>query len=667
MSEYPLLFSPLTVNQMTLANRIVLPAMHLNYTPGGKVSDQLVAFYTERAKGGAGLIIVGGCTISPTAGGPMLISIQEDDDVEGLKRLVDEVHTAGSKIGAQLYHAGAYAHRALIGQEAVSSSAHTSAFTREEARELSPEEIDQVQNQFAKAARRAKEAGFDMVELLGSAGYLICQFLSPKINRRGDRYGGDLRNRMRFGLETVAKVRQAVGPEFCLGIRIAGHDFVPGSHGNTEAARFAAACEESGVDIINVTGGWHETRIPQLSQEVPPGGLAYLARGVKRAVSCPVCASNRLNHPAQAEEVLARGDADLACIARGFIADPEFAAKAERGRAELIRPCISCNQGCFDAILQLRPVGCALNFRAGNEHKPLPEPSADKGPVAVIGGGPAGCEAAFVAANRGAKVILLEAASCLGGQTTWYADAVHKRDFGAIGRYYIHALAEAGVDVRLGTKADADLISSLRPRAVILATGAEPVTPELPGVEAGHVLDAWYVLQGKARPKGNVLVVGGGAVGLETGLALARRGALTPEQVHYLALFEAESWDDLSGLIADGSHKVTVLEMLPKVGKGVGRSTKWILFALLKRFGVKLETKAKVTSILPGKVLAEVDGEEKEFAADTVIMAAGARPKNSLGRELKERGFTVLSVGDAEMVGNVLDAVAAGWKAGSRI
>ena len=667
MSDYPLLFSPLTINQMTLANRIVLPAMHLNYTPGGKVSDKLIAFYAERARGGAGLIIVGGCTISPDAGGPMMISIKDDEDIEGLKRLADEVHANGAKIGAQIYHAGAYAHRALIGGQAVSASAHTSAFTREEARELSLAEIDEVQNQFAKAARRAKAAGFDMVEILGSAGYLVCQFLSPKINQRGDRYGGDLRNRMRFGLETVAKVRGALGPELCLGIRIAGNDFVPGSHTNIEAARFARACEEAGADMINVTGGWHETKIPQLSQEVPPGGLAYLARGVKRAVSCPVCASNRMNRPGQAEEVLARGDADLICLGRPFIADPEFGVKAGQGKAELIRPCIACNQGCFDAILQLQPVGCATNCRAGREHKPLPQPSAHKGPVAVIGGGPAGCEAALTAARRGAKVILLEASPRLGGQPAWYAFAVHKPDFAEIGRFYRHALAEAEVEVKLNTRADANLISSLQPRAVILATGAEPILPDLPGAKAEHVLEAWDVLKGKAKPRGRVLVVGGGAVGLETGLALARRGALTPEQVRFLALFGAESWETLSGLMADGSHKVTVLEMMPKVGKGVGRSTKWILFGLLKRFGVELVTKAKVTAILPGKVLAEVDGAEREFAADTVVLAAGARPKDSLGRELKERGFTVVPVGDAEVVGSVLDAVAAGWKAGARV
>ena len=667
MSDYPLLFSPITVNDLTLANRIVMPAMHLNYTPGGGVTDQLVAFYAQRAKGGAGLVIVGGCVVSPEAGGPMMISIKDDADIDGLKRLTEAVHDAGSKIGAQLYHAGAYAHRALIGEQAVSSLVHTSAFTREEARELSLSEIDQVQNRFAKAARRAKAAGFDMVEILGSAGYLICQFLSPKINRRTDRYGGDLKNRMRFGLETVAKVRQAVGPEFCLGIRIAGNDFVPGSHGNKEAAKFALACEETGVDMINVTGGWHETKIPQLSQEVPPGGLSYLARGVKRAVSSPVCASNRINHPDQAEEILARKDADLVCIGRGLISDPEFAVKAEQGKAGLIRPCIACNQGCFDAILQLQPVGCATNCRAGKEHKPLPGPSADKGQVCVIGGGPAGCEAALCAAKRGVKVVLLEAASCLGGQPAWYAGSVHKPDFAGIGGFYTRALAEAGVEVRLETKADADLVASLRPRAVILATGAEPVTLDLPGADSARVMDAWDVLKGKARPKGDVVVVGGGAVGLETGLALARQGALTPEQTHFLALFGAESWETISGLMARGSRKVTVLEMLPKVGKGVGRSTKWILFGLLKRFGVELVTKARVTSLEPGKVHAEVDGGERQFTADTVVLAAGARSVDALGRELKERGFTVIPVGDAEVVGGLLDAVAAGWKAGARV
>ena len=333
MDSYKLLLSPLTVNKLELKNRMIMPATHLNYTPGGKVNDQFTAFYRERAKGGVALAIAGGAVINDLAGGPIMMSIKEDDDIPGLKRLAEAVHEHGSLLGVQLYMAGAYAHSMLIGQQAISSTTHTSRFTREEARGMTLEEIAQVQEDFAAAAARAQEAGLDMVEILGSAGYLISQFLSPAINKREDEYGGPLENRMRFGLEVVKKVRERVGPDFCVGMRVAGNDFVPGGSTNPEAAAFAAACAAAGVDLINVTGGWHETRVPQLTTEVPLAGLAYLARGVKQAVDVPVAASNRVNHPAVGEEVLARGDADLICIARPLFADPEFPNKAARGQA----------------------------------------------------------------------------------------------------------------------------------------------------------------------------------------------------------------------------------------------------------------------------------------------------------------------------------------------
>ena len=663
MSNYPLLFEPITINKMQMPNRIVMPAMHLNYTPDGAVSDQLVAFYRERAEGGAGLCIVGGCVINDRSGGPFMVNILKDDDIPGLARLAKAIQDGGARAGVQLYMAGAYAHSFAIGQQSISSSPHFSKFTKQDAREMTLEEIVQVQDDFVQASLRAQKAGMDMVEILASAGYLICQFLSPTINKRTDEYGGSLENRMRFGLEVVRKTRAAVGPDFCVGVRVAGNDFVPGNHTNEEAALFAKACQEAGADMINVTGGWHETKVPQLTHELPAAGFAYLARGVKRAVSVPVASSNRIHGPGLAEEILARGDADLICMGRPLIADPELPNKAKAGRADLIKRCVACNQGCFDAIMTLAPIGCMVNPRASHEALGKPGPAAAAKKVVVVGGGAAGAQAAITAAERGHEVTLFEAADALGGQIAWYWRSTEKPDFAAIPAWQGAYLRELGVDVRLGQRAEAEAIAALGPDHVVLASGARPVLPPIPGLNGPGVVHAWDVLKGKAPVIGReVVVIGGGAVGLETAINVAKRGALTPEQAYYLTLFRGESPEAIDKLLTTGSHNVTVLEMLPKIGKGVGRSTAWIVYLLIKRFGIKPITGVKVLSVEPGKVTFDSSDGQIAIKADTVIVAAGAAPVNDLLEPLRAKGLDVSVIGDAGGGLTVLDAIAQGYK-----
>ncbi|MFN3534315.1 MAG: NADH:flavin oxidoreductase, partial [Desulfatiglandales bacterium] len=374
--KFRYLFSPIRINNIEVKNRIVMTAMHLGYTPEGEVTERLIEFYRRRAKGGVGLIIVGGCTIDEYAGMASMIGLSEDRFIPGLKRLVQAVKREGAQIMAQLYQAGRYTHSAMIGgKKPFSASAVRSKLTGETPRALELDEIPVVQSSFAKAALRAKEAGFDGVEILGSAGYLISQFFSPITNKRTDIYGGSLENRMRFGIEVVRKVREAVGPDYPIVMRLAGNEFMEGGNTNKEARIFAQELEKAGVDLFNITGGWHETRVPQLTMFVPRAGFNYLASNVKTAVNVPVIASNRINDPEVAEDLILRGEADMVTMARALIADPDLPKKAMEGRLYEINHCIACNQGCFDNIFSFRPVTCLVNPEAGREGEIRPKPA----------------------------------------------------------------------------------------------------------------------------------------------------------------------------------------------------------------------------------------------------------------------------------------------------
>jgi 2,4-dienoyl-CoA reductase (NADPH2) len=657
------IFEPIAVGPMTLANRLVMTAMHLNYTPTGEVTDQLIDFYRARALGGAGLIILGGAAINDQACGmDNFISVKDDSVVPGLTRFAENLHQAGGKIALQLYMAGAYSFCGFKGLPVLAPSEYTSGFSRAKTTPMTPDDIERVQRDYVQAARRAVLAGFDAVEVLASAGYLISQFLSPKTNVRTDQYGGSLENRMRFGLEVVEKVRSEIGADTALLVRVAGNDFVPGSNTNTEARLFARACEERGADCINVTGGWHESRVPQITMDLPQAGYAYLARGIKEVVAVPVVSCNRINDPLIAEDLLREGVADLVGVARGFIADPEFGKKALSGTVKEIRRCVACNQRCFDHVFAMRPVGCMVNPRAGRERETELAPTTGAKTILVVGAGPSGCEFAATAAQRGHKVILCDKESSLGGQVRWSAPATHKPEFLNMFNYYEAMLTKLKVDVRLGVTVDSKYVKETAPDMVVVATGAAPFKPPIDVADAPYVHQAWDVLRGRAQVGRNVVIVGGGSVGLETAIFLASKGTISPEQLYFLTLHQAEDPKVLRDLIVKGTKRVTVLEMAPRMGQDVGPSTRWVLLKNLSERGIELINGATMKRIEPGKVVyADGTGKDTELPADTVILAMGARSEAALAKKLQAEGFDVKIIGDAARIGRIGEAVEAGF------
>ncbi len=662
------LFSPIEINTLKLSNRIVMTAMHLGYTPEGEITDRLIEFYRKRAQGGVGLIIVGGCLVDEYGGMKDMIGLNEDRFIPGLQRLTSTIKKEGTPIAAQLYQAGRYTHSSMIGgRKPFSASAVRSRLTGETPRALELDEIPMVQQSFAEAAIRAKKAGFDAVEVLASAGYLISQFLSPITNLRKDRYGGSLENRMRFGLEVVEKVREAVGPDFPVIVRIAGNEFMEGGNTNQEAIIFSKELERAGADLINVTGGWHETRIPQLSTFVPKRAFVYLASRIKQELKIPVLASNRINDPLVAEEILRNGEADLVTMARALIADPMLPKKAKEGKDHLIYHCIACNQGCFDSIFRFKSVCCTVNPEAGLEKEIKIEKSANRKRVLIIGGGIAGMKTAEICARKGHEVILVEREECLGGQVLLNRYIPGREELVQAVKDIENNLLDLNVRIILGKEADKEFIKSMAPDVLVIATGAKPKIPEIQGSERPNVHFAWDVIKGRARVGKRVIIIGGNAVGLEAALYIANIGTLNSETLYFLFSTGAESESDLREYVNRGIKEVTVIEMDKKAGKDIGASTKWTVMSELRRLGVKILTSTKALEITEKGVLVEKEGERVLLKTDSVVIATGSesvRPSNEGIEEITEE---VYIIGDAKEPRNMLHAIKEGFNTGLKI
>ncbi len=665
---YPYLFSPIKIGPLTVKNRIAYPSLGLLYSYDGKLNDRYYAFFRERAAGGAGIVTVGPVGIDFIGAGFVALSLADDDAVPAFAKLAHTIRAAGASPWIQIFHAGRYSHPILINNDTpIGPSPVYSKYSKATPREMSIEDIDRVRGAFAAAAVRAKRAGFDGIEIIGSGGYLITQFLSPVTNIRTDIYGGSFENRARFPREVVEAVRAALGPDTPLGVRMAGNDFIQGSNTDVEAARIAAVYEKAGVDVLNVTGGWHETKVPQLPMELPRAAFAFLALNVKRAVKVPVMASNRIADPKSAEAILMDGCADMVNLGRVLIADPEWPKKAREGREDEIRPCVACSQGCTDMVFSGRPVYCIGNPLAGYEHERAVVKTASPKKVVVAGAGPAGLEAAVTLALRGHSVSLYEKASDIGGQL-WLAGAPHhKREILEFIRYYRAMIKKLSIPLFLDTPVTPELLAREKPDHVIVAEGAAPLIPPIPGVDDSSVVSAWKVLAENPPLGHDVAIVGGGAVGLETAMFAAQKGTLSPEVLHFLFAYEAVPVERLRHLMFHGASRVTVFEMLEKAGRDVGRSTRWVLFDNLKRHEVDIRCSARVLSIKDGVVTWDENGATSSKRFDTVILAAGSKSLKNLSESLKPSGIPISVIGDGAKIGKIDDAIHGGFLAAAAI
>ncbi len=665
---YRYLFSPIRINALEIKNRIAYPSLGLLYSKNGRLNDRYFNYFEERANGGAGLVTVGPVGVDFIGSGAIALSLADDEAIPDFRKLSGIIKDGGARAWVQLFHAGAYSHPMFVdGQQPIAPSAVYSRYSQTTPREMTVEDIHQVQEAFALGAERAKAAGFDGVEILASAGYLITQFLSPRTNQRTDNYGGSFENRVRFPRELIELVRKRLGSNYPLTIRMAGDDFVRDSNTNTDTPEFARVYEKAGVDAINVTGGWHESRIPQLPMHLPRSAFAFLALNIKKVVSVPIIASNRISDPGSAEQIIKDGYADMVNLGRVLIADPQWPQKAFEGKVDEIRPCVGCSQGCTDEVFNGRPVFCVGNARAGFEGQRQLLKTENPKKVMVVGAGAGGLEAAVTAAICGHEVEIYEKDSDIGGQL-WIAGAPpHKQEILEFIRYYRAQINKHQIPLHLNTSVNTRVVKQQNPDYVILAEGAEPLRPQIDGFDDQRVYSAWQVLKGNPVLGNSVAVIGGGSVGLETALFIAAKGTLTPEALHFLFAYEAVSPERLRELMFRGSSQVTIFEMLPKIGRDVGKSTRWILFDNLKRFKVSVKTGTTVSSIRQGTVKFKKDNKEEEMQFDHVVLASGSQSVAGLSAKVKKLGIPFATVGDGVRPGKLNEAIHGGFLAAMNI
>ncbi|WP_269790289.1 NADPH-dependent 2,4-dienoyl-CoA reductase [Stenotrophomonas sp. Iso1] len=656
-NAFPNLFAPLDLGFTQLRNRILMGSMHTGLEDHVRDFPKLAAYFAERAEGGAALLVTGG--FSPNVVGwlaPFGSKLSWPWEVGRHRQVTTAVHSHGAKICMQLLHAGRYAYHPL--QVAPSKlKAPINPFTP---RALSTRGVDRHIRDYARAARLARDAGYDGVEVMGSEGYLINEFIAPRTNKRDDAWGGDAAKRMRFAVEIVRRIREACGPDFIIIYRLSLLDLVEDGSNWEEVLLQAKAIEAAGATLINSGIGWHEARVPTIATSVPRAAFTGVTAKLRPHVNVPVIAVNRINMPEVAERVLADGHADMVSLARPLLADPQWPAKARAGRPETINTCIACNQACLDHIFVNKRATCLVNPRAAHETELVYRPTTAPKRVAVVGAGPAGLACATVAAERGHHVTLFDAASEIGGQFNVAKRIPGKEEFHETLRYFRHRLVDTGVDVRLDTRAEAASLAGYD--EVVVATGILPRKVDFPGADHPMVVNYLDVLLGRVKAADKVAVIGAGGIGFDVGEFLVHEGpspALDPAR--WMAEWGVDpSFEKRGALVKPQpeapARKVWLLQRSPgKPGARLGKTTGWIHRATLKAKAVTMLGGVEYLGVDDTGLRIRIDGQEQLLDVGNVVVCAGQEPRRELADALLAAGRSVHIIGGADVAAE-LDA-----------
>ncbi|WOX26049.1 NADPH-dependent 2,4-dienoyl-CoA reductase [Streptomyces solicathayae] len=656
-NPYPQLLSPLDLGFTTLPNRVLMGSMHVGLEETENGFERMAAFYAERARGGVGLIVTGGIAPNdagrPWDGGAKLTT---DEEVAEHRLITDAVHAEGGRIAMQILHFGRYAyHENLVAPSAL--KAPISPFVPNE---LSDAEVEQTVEDYARCAELARAAGYDGVEVMGSEGYLINEFIASATNQRTDRWGGSYENRVRFPLEIVRRIRERVGEDFIVIYRLSMLDLVPGGSTLDEVVTLAKEIEAAGATIINTGIGWHEARIPTIATSVPRGAYTWVTKKLMGAVSVPLVTSNRINTPEVAEQILAEGRADIVSMARPFLADPDFVAKAAADRADTINTCIGCNQACLDHTFSLKITSCLVNPRACHETELVLSPTRLVKRIAVVGAGPAGLACAVSAADRGHAVTLFDRGGEIGGQLNVAKQVPGKEEFNETLRYFRVQLEAKGVEVRLNTDATTELLAGYD--EVVVATGVTPRTPEIEGVDHPSVVGYLDVLRDGAHVGERVAILGAGGIGFDVAefLTDGGEGASQDPETYFRQWGVDTSYEERGGLRTPERPKpprqVHLLQRkTSKVGAGLGKTTGWIHRTELKHRGVTMVAGATYERIDDEGLHVTIDGTTSVLPVDTVVLCTGQEPRRDLYEELVAAGRKAHLIGGADVAAE-LDA-----------